>query len=101
MVLLGCTIVLLAIVAHAEDPTVPGVCCPPGSVSNSKTKTCEECPVGQFQKEFPGGLCIQCTKRYQYTDETGQTICKVCGKQEAVGKFWNNQKEVCGKYSFS
>ena len=117
MMLLGCTIILLAIVAHAEGPlgqnrTAPALrteptpapapaprteplCCPPGSVPSQTeaTEPCEECPVGQFQKEFPGGLCMQCTERYQYTDETGQTICKVCGitKRGEAGKFWNQQ----------
>jgi len=115
MMLLGCTIVLLAIVAHAEGPlgqnrTAPAprteptpapapaprtepLCCPPGSVPSQteSTETCEECPVGQFQE---GKNCIHCVKGiYKYTDETGQTACKVCGmtekREEAFGKFWN------------
>ena len=119
MMLLGCTIILLAIVAHAEGPlgqnrTAPAprteptpapapaprtepLCCPPGSFPSQteSTETCEECPVGQFQEKM-GENCRTCkVANFQYTDETGQTACKVCGMkqkgEEAIGHFWNKK----------
>ncbi|XP_076444633.1 uncharacterized protein LOC143282756 isoform X2 [Babylonia areolata] len=68
--------------------------CREGTYYNNVTKTCDFCPIGQYQPQSNQTVCIPCDGG-TITETVGSTSPSQCGKICPAGQFFDKNKDDC------